>query len=551
MAEETTPTAATSASEPGLKRQLSQAVAWNAVFTPLKFVIDTAANLIKANLLLPAEIGALSVVSSAAASAGIWLDLGIEQTLPKFIPEAEHAGGRGAARRFLRQIISFKLLILLFAIVALPFWGGSLLRQMRAGAAQLADKYGLSAVGPLLEQLDRYGWVFLLTIAALIVLGALYDTLLAFLVSFFRQKAWNIINAFATLALPLLTVMAVLLGWGVIGVLVAMIITPVLSVLITWSHVRAISRERGGSAGEAAVPRDLWRRFVPYTAMGLLISGTEYFSSSQFVALFLGGDNLQAVAVFWIIYSFIKQVQGYVYTPLRGIQVPLFTRIRASNNQNLDRAWGTLMRLILVLVLPAAVGLSLLLRTLILIQFPAEYLQALGFGLVLIPFFFSEPFWGLGHNLLMVQEQYRPVMLSRLCALISIPLLIWLPPHVGLWGIAIAIGSSKMAAGLVVVSTAMRRYQLRFPWRFALKVALASLVMGLVVGGGVWLLGDLGTAASIAQRIVYCAACMALTLAGAITFVLLARLLKLIEPADRALLQELRNPMARRLIRLL
>ncbi len=535
-------------SPPTMRRQLSQAVAWNAVFTPIKFIIDTIANLIKINILTRAELGAISLVSSAASSAGIWLDLGIEQTLPKFIPEAEHAGGRGAARRFLRQIISIKLLVLLIGLLAMPFWGGALLRQMRDGAASLAAEEGLASIGPLLDQLGRYSWFFLATVAGLIVLGALYDTLRAYLISFFRQKAWNLINVFATLALPLLTVSAVLLGYGVIGVLVAMVVTALLSVLVTWYHVRRISAGRSDDAEERPIPRELWRRFVPYTAMAFFISVTEYFSSSYFVVLWLG-QNLSDVALFWVAYNFIKQIQGYVYTPLQGIQVPLFARVRAAGDQNLPRVFGTLARLILILVIPASIGLALLLPNLIMVQFP-KYGASITLGLVLIPFFFTEPFWGLGHNMLMVHEEYRPVLLSRLCALVSIPLIIGLWPLLGLWGIGLAIGVSKLAAGLVVLGVAMRRYQLQFPWRFALQVLAAGGVMGAVIGLGIWALGLSPADASYSQRALYFAACVGLTVLGGACFIGAARLLRLIGPEDRALLNELQNPLARRLLKL-
>ena len=537
--------------QPTLKRQLSQAVAWNAAFTPLKFIIDTIANLIKVNLLTPAELGTISLVSSAASTAGTWLDLGIEQGLPKFIPEAEQAGGRGAARRFLRYMLSLKMVIMVLGLLALPLWGGAVLEQIREGAYEQAAELGVAAVGPLLQQLEQYSWVFLATIAALIVLGAWYDTLLAYLVSFFRQKAWNIINAFATLALPLLTVIAVLFGWGVVGVLGAMVVTAVLSVLVTWHHVRRISAARPNEAAEKPIPRDLWRRFVPYTAIAFFIGGTEYFSSAYFVALVIGADDLADVALFWVAYNFIRQIRGYVYTPLQGIQVPLFARVRGEHGQQLGRVFATLARLVLVLVVPSAIGLALLLPNLILIQFKAEYVQSIGIGLVLIPFFFTEPFWGLGHNLLMVHEDYKPVLISRCCALISIPLLIILPPLWGLAGIAVAIGVSKMVAGLVVVGAAMQRYGVRFPWRFAAKTILAGAAMGAVIGCGVIVLGTIPLAASIATRLIYFGACLGLTLVGVMIFVLMARLLKLIEAEDRELLNELRNPLARRLVRVL
>lgn len=534
----------------GLRRQLLQAVAWNVVFTPIKFVIDVVANLIKVNVLSKAEFGAISLLSATASSIGIWADLGIDQTLPRYIPEVDRAGGAGAVRRFLRVIMAFKLVIVALALAAIPWAGGLLIERMRADAHALAARAPGDAAqfAPLLEQLDRFAWIFVGAVAALVLLGSLYDTMRTYLTSFFRQKAWNTIAAAAALLLPLLSALAVLAGYGVIGVLAAMVTTALISVAITWFYVARALRRAQPDERPASLPAGIWRGFLPYVAMSFLVSVTDYFASHYFSAYLLGLDD---VAVFWLAYSLIKMVQSYVYTPMVGLQAPLFTRVRAEGDVRLARVFGTLARLLLALLTPSGVLLALFLHNFVLVQYPA-YGDAIPAALTLIPFLFLEPFWGLGHNILMVHERYRAVLVSRLAALSSVPLLIALVPRLGIVGAALAIGVGRALAGLVVVVVAMRDYQLTIPWLFAGKVLLASMLAAAATAPLLLWQGQIPPGVeAIDVRLRYALMTAGLGLLALAVLVVSLRRMRLLHDDDRALLAELRHPLARRLERLL
>lgn len=530
-----------------LRGRLSRAVAWNVLFTPIKFVIDVLSNIIKINLLSKAEVGTLSLFSSATSIAGIWVDLGIDQALPKAIPEVERAGGHGAVRRFFNQVILIKLAVLAVALATIPWWGGLLLAKMDRDVAELARRYG-AVVGQLQAQLASYRWLFLAAVAALVLLGSLDDTLKAYLISFFRQKAWNVITAIGALLLPILSAIAVLAGFGVLGIVAAIVVTTLLSVLITWGSVRRAMRQAERAEPSAPVPPEIWRRFLPYVGMSLTLSITDLLTSQYFGVYWLNG--LQEVALYWVAYSVIKQVQAYLYAPMGGLQVPLFTRVRAEGDARLPRVFGTIARLFLVLFVPAGVLLVVFLRNLVLIQFPG-YADALPAALVLIPFLFLEPFWGLGHNVLMVHERYRLVLVSRLATLASIPLLALLAP-LGAAGIAVALGSGRALGGLIVLVGAIARYRLAFPWRFAGKLVLASLLTAALVAPLMLGLGSIPAGAdALSTRLLYAGISGAIGLVALAILLFAIRRLRLIQDEDRALLGELRHPLARRLQELL
>jgi O-antigen/teichoic acid export membrane protein len=529
----------------GLRGKLSQAVAWNVIFTPIKFIIDLASNIIRINLLTKAEVGTLSLFSSATSLVGVWIDLGIDQALPKAIPEIERAGGHGAVRRFLNHVIALKMLILALTVLALPWWGGWVLDRMERDVQALVARFGAD-VAPLQAQLDNYRWLFLAAVAALLVLGSLDDTLKAYLISFFRQKAWNMITAISALMLPILSAAAVLADMGVLGVLGALIITALASVLITQVNVSRAMRRAERAEQPAPLPPGTWRRFLPYTAMSFLLSVTDLLTSQYFGVYWLSG--IQEVALYWVAFSVIKQVQTYVYAPMGGLQVPLFTQVRAEGDVRLARVFGTVARLFLVLFVPSGILLMVFLHNLVLIQFP-DYAGALPAAMVALPFLFFEPFWGLGHNVLMVHENYRLVIVSRLASLASIPLLLLLAP-LGAPGIAAAMGIGRSLAGMIVITGALRRYRLEFPWRFAGKLALASLLAAAAVVGPMywWVRVPVGTT-GIAERLLYALASSGLGMVALVILIVCIRQLRLIHNEDRALLAEMRHPMARRLQR--
>jgi O-antigen/teichoic acid export membrane protein len=531
----------------GLRRRLSQAVAWNVAFTPVKFVIDVLSNIIKINLLTKAEVGTLSLFSSATSMVGIWVDLGIDQALPKAIPEVERAGGHGAVRAFLGRVVAIKMAVLGLALLAIPWWGGWLLDNMRGEVAEQAQRFG-PEVAQLQEQFARYSWLFLAAVAALLILGSLDDTLKAYLISFFRQKSWNIITAIGALLLPILSAVAVLAGFGVLGVVAAIVLTTLASVLITWGNVRGAMRRSERAEAAAPLPPGTWRAFLPYAGMSFLLSITDLLTSQYFGVYWLNG--LQEVAIYWVAYSVIKQVQAYIYAPMGGLQVPLFTQVRAEGDIRLNRVFGTIARLFLVLFLPAGVLLPVFLRNLILVQFP-DYAGALPAALILIPFLFFEPFWGLGHNILMVHERYRLIVISRVATLASIPLLAVLAP-LGAPGIAAALGAGRALAGMVVLVAAIRGYRLTFPWSFAGKLALASLLAAAAAAPLMLWAGSIPAGAvALGDRLLYAAISAAIGLAALAVLLLGVRRLRLITDDDRALLGDLRHPLARRLQRLI
>ncbi len=533
----------TPVNEGRLSARVGQAVVWNTVFAPLKFVAELVVNLVQLNLLPPAAYGVLALVRATVSLIGNWIDLGIERALPKFIPEVQRSGGTAAVRRLLLRSMLVKAAILV--VVASGIW---LLRGrfLQSLADQIRSNPDQGARATLLLQVANNGWFLIAAVIILLILGAFYDVLMAYLISYFRQRAWNAIALVNAVLQPFLIAAVVVLGWNVTGVVLAMVITPFIGVtLAAWQVLRQIRQPRPAEVDAVPEPNVL-RRFVPYSALSYLLNVSD-LAASQLIGVFVAG-GLDGSSLVWAAFSFVRGILNYLYTPLGGLQVPLFTRARAGEGSTLDGAYGAVSRLLLLLLVPGGTGLFLLARPLVLGQYP-RYLAAVPAILILIPCLFLESLLATSHNVLMVAERYRPIILSRCLAFSSLPLLWLLAPRYGTIGVATAIGIARIASSLVVFVAGQQLLDLHFPWRFASRLGLAACAMTLVVVPLRGLLPQ--TAPTIMLRLWVLALSGGLALIGAIVFVMALRLLGGLDARDRQQIVNLRMPLKRWILKVL
>ncbi len=223
-----------------LTQQVSRALAWNTLLAPLKTVTELLANIIILNILPLPHVGLLRLVSSAAASLGIWVDFGIDRSLPRFIPELEQKDGRAAVGRFMAIIFAVKALLLVVFGLVFVLLSQRFTLYLATQVQQLPEKFDAARAVLQSEVFDLAPWL-IATVLALVILGSFYDGLMAYLISYFRQRAWNLIGLIGNVLQPALASTLVLLGKGIGGVLTAMVITPMISVgLATWQVLSGV-----------------------------------------------------------------------------------------------------------------------------------------------------------------------------------------------------------------------------------------------------------------------------------------------------------------------
>lgn len=545
--------------KPTLAQQVAGALAWNALLAPLKVVSEFIANIVILNILPLPHVGLLRLVSSAAASLGIWVDFGIDRSLPRFIPELEQKQGRAAVGRFMGFIFAVKLgLLLIFGVVFLAFTNQFTLYLLNR-VENLPERFEGARAALEADVVRLVPWL-VATVLALVVLGSFYDGLMAYLISYFRQRAWNLIGLVGNVLQPAIATTLVLLGRGIAGVLISMVVTPVVSVALAGWQVLSNQATRGSQssqffsraaqqpegASEKPAPLGIWRRFALYTTMSNVLNLSDYFISWYFAAFLLG--DLAQIALYTTGTALVRQALALLYTPLVGIQVPLFTRVRGGDGR-LPDAFAVVSRILALVLLPGGVGLMLLSHELILVQYP-DYAEAALVVYLLTPCLFLESFLSSAQIVLQVYERYVLLVIPRALTLLVLPLLVWVAPRYGLVGVTLAIGGGRVLIGLAAVVLAWRVFPLRYSWGFFGRVALASLGMVALVVLLMEALGLHTVGSTIGDRLVAGVLLLGVAGAGAACFVVLLRLLGGLEEEDRQRILESRLPLRRWLVKL-
>jgi O-antigen/teichoic acid export membrane protein len=459
------------------------AVFWNIAFFPLKIVIPFLAGIVVVRE-LRADGFTLWVLTLALLDAlGLFSDLGIERTLPRFYPEVELRYGRRGIYRLLGQISLVKGLVLLALILSLALAPQFWITQFRLG--------------------PDGGWLLFL-IAVLLVLGAASDVSIQLLYTHFKQKSTNLLDIMVAVVRPALTAAFILLGWGVKGALIALLIVTIISVAISmWLAIKVVTtmpESPNAQLLDVKTPsnRSLTSRLFSFAALNYLINWSVYLYDLDVIALAMALLLLDPtiakveIAVVSLAYKFTKEFLRALVVPLTGVQTPLFARLYAEGRiDGLKTAYATITKVLILGLLPAGVGLIVLGRNALEVFYgqkggdavlnPLTESKVVACTAILAVGLFGEAMISVALNVLIVYEEYRAVIITRLVSLVSIPLLILLVPPYGAVGGAIAAAVAALGSRSVALAYGMVRLGLPFPGKFFVRVGIASCAMGIVL----------------------------------------------------------------------
>jgi O-antigen/teichoic acid export membrane protein len=407
--------------------------------------------------------------------------------------------------------------------------------------------------------LDNQGWMFIGVIIVMLIMGVCYDMLMAYLNSFFKQRAWNGIALMAGLLPQLLAVVAIIaaqltnepLRWSVVGILLTAALAPTFAVAIALWQVIVIWRE--GSDAPTAVdpaPATHWlpAGFLKYTGVSYLMTMTDFIASKGF-AVYLT-SSISDAALLWAGASLVGMVLSYLYTPLVGITVPLFTRVRSGEGGTIQGAFGSIVRIQFLLLVPGGIALMLLAQPALSILTP-QYVDAVYIVYVLVPCLFIESLLTMAHNVLIVYEKLTIVTIGRLLTLVVIPLGFILAPLYGVVGLALAYGLARVLAGAWATFWGWRIIKLEWPWRFSWRVLVASVVMALCIYGASQLMPTLGSNISTWERLAQLPGYGVIAVVNALVFFGILRIAGGLEQSDRDQLNRINLPFKRYLMKVL
>ena len=547
---------------PSLSAQVSRAVIWNTLFVPLRMLAEVAATALKLTVLPLAAYGLLALVSGAAAAFGTWIDLGTTRALPKFIPETMRQRGATGVLKLLIGVFSVQSVVLL-GIAASLIWQqqwylDSL--ESRIHADTRIDDVSQTLLHTILAS---HGWLFIVVILCMLLMGVLYDMLMAYLNSFFKQQAWNGIALLAGLLPQILAVTAIVgaqfsdnpLRWSIIGILITSALAPSIAVAVAvWQVYRVwqsdIQHHQHNDTHSSLVD---WRSWLPggflrYTGVSYLMTMTDFLASKSF-AVYLT-SSISDAAMLWAGASLVGMVLSYLYTPLVGITVPLFTRVRAGEGGSILGAYQSIVRIQILLLVPGAVVLMLLAKPALQILTP-QYVDAVWVVYVLVPCLFLESLLTVAHNVMIVYEELTLVTVGRLLTLSVIPFGWILGDWYGVVGLALAFGLARVCAGIWITAWGWGKLNLRWPMAFTLRVCGGATLMGLCIYAMNWVIPPIANDSSTLYRLSQLPIYGAVALIAALVFFVGLRLSGGLDNDDRNQLAKVKLPFKDYLLRYL
>ncbi len=545
VSDQTVAPAPAPAAKPNLSGQVSRAMLWNGAWQAAKLLAGFVSFIVVANLLSKDGYGTVTTISAMAGTLGLIADFGVERGLAKFLPEVEaRHGGRGV-RRTLQVVIAQKLVVVaLIVALALIFR-----ERLFAYWSGRVDEPETRAI------LDRYRLTFFWALMALVFFGAVFDVYMQTLTAYFKQRASGAIGFVAQVLSPILRLVVVVIGWGILGFVGVLVTIPLVATALAAWQTMGIQRQLIAEPTLESKGARLPQRFVSYSALSYLQQLTEYLYALDFVLLALPGAS--AVASFKVAHSLINQILGALWSPLAGIQIPLFSRLHARGGERqLGEAYSILSKFLAAVMIPAAVGLTLLVYNILALLGP-KYVDAAGAARILALTLCLDAAISVPLAMLMAYERYRPMLISRSCAVVALPLVFFVVPRYGIVAAALVMGGTRLLCDGLAMALALRQFPIRYPLRFVARVALASLAMAVVIAPFALhflkptLPWDPGVSLDKTSRALYLLGNAAIGGVGALVYLGVFKLTGGLDPEDRQRIVELRLPLASRILRFL
>ena len=446
---------------PGLLHDVSRSVFWNTALLP----IVTATGILLSILVRRSfglESGLYDVALGIANSILFYSGLGLAGSLPKLIPELQVRSGRRATARLVVRLGSIRLALIIAILVPLNIWAEPFARGLNLGAS---------------------GAIHLRLLSALLIGRATLDFAYRTLDSFFQQLSVNILSLVHGVLDLCLVALVVFMGGqmaGLIGALgVSALFIAIAASVAVIKHMRTLPPATATAEPDPS-PSRIWQlSSVTYLRDLSLYFATPAFASPVLLTT-LGGP--EPVALFATSYFVASSTVTLVVSGFRGVYRPAFAHVMtAGHRAELRRAFDLMNKVQILTVVPAGVGLAVMVDDYLPLLYGQPFAAAVPTARVLVALLFAETAMAVGLLVLWVDERYRPVLGANLVMLLGAPLFIWTAGRFGLLAAAVVLGGSRLAASLIGYLEARRIYGVRYPWQFAGKVALVSLMMATVL----------------------------------------------------------------------
>jgi O-antigen/teichoic acid export membrane protein len=420
-----------------------------------------------ARKLEPNGYGLFALVSAITSVLALIADCGLSQSSARFL--AENVSNTRAQRAILCQGLLLKALLV--CVAGVVFWYLIPTLSIVLGAPRLADLSLLILF--LLVFAEGGRWV-----------QKTFEGL-------GRVDVYAIALVAQSVVYPILAILFVWIGWGVAGALTGLLAASGICLALAVVLVKRLlwgTRAPGPVSSEPITSHGQWReRILRYTVpLAFITAGSYVFQQSDFLLIqyFVGSSAVGFYHVQFRVISLLL-IPAAV---LAAAVAPSFSA-RAERSTNVPSLLRQCLRFLLLLYVPAAVGVFVMADTLVEVIFGSRYLAAVGilrvFALCFLP---ARALGSLVSLILNYQGRasYRAKIVG-IAAVVNIALNIFLIPRFGILGAAVATQITYLP--VVALYLVQLRREIAIDWRAvsgdAARIVAAALLMGFVV----WIVG--------------------------------------------------------------
>ncbi len=430
---------------------LARKVARNAIYNSSATLIGNISGLIitvfLARALGPENFGIYSLSISVAFLVLAFTDLGVNQTLIRYVSEAVGMENTSLARGYIRELGKMKLMLTTLTSLTL-FLLSDFLAENAFHSEEMATPLKIVSI-----------FIFFYPLSGFLI--GIFNGLNDFRANFIRSATYELFRVTSIIAL-------VYAGYSVIGAILGFVIATIAALLaLTILFLHYYRPYIFGFAEKIELKRVL--RFTGYLTIGSIAWTVFAYVDSVMIGMFMAPEY---VGYYRASYSIIGAIAGILSLP--AVLFPVFVQLEG---EDLKNAFNRVFRYSAMLAVPASFGLPAISREVVLAVYGSDYLAAVPVFWVLSFLILRSAvgFWAIIFNA--KEKPEYPVRTTIVGMVLNIVLNYLMIPVLGIVGAAIATLTSNVAVWSILAFLSRREFGIFFSPSYMAKPAIASLAM--------------------------------------------------------------------------
>ena len=419
-------------------------------------LITAIAIIIVARFLGSTNYGQIAIAMVPISIAGLFIDLGINGALIKYLAQYRSEGRISEANSFLKAGLGINILA-----------GSILTALIFVSSGYLAKQVFHQPEIQVLIQVSSFNLIAL----------SLLNTARSIFVGYERMKLVSLLVIIQSILKSVLSPLLVYFGYGALGAAMghtfAILVAGIVGVVIIQFTYLKQGREVVSTINFVEASKALLSYGVPLF-LSVLITGAIMQIYNFLMAINVTPSdvgNYQAATNFPVLIAFFT-------IPIVTVLFPLFSKIPRSDNGQLAAVYRNAVKYSALITVPITSVLMLLSDPIVQIVYGSSYVHTSNYlKLVCVPFLLIGLGYQINGNLLNSQGKTRPIFTSSILVfLVGLPLSLYLIPLMGVTGLLITMIVATLAGIVYLLVWISRNFGFSLDWRASAKAYLSSAI---------------------------------------------------------------------------